>query len=232
MNKTHATKNTAPLSLASSSLCAIWQAFFIKPSPDFWSERSEEEVAALQRRCESHWVTRTSPLLRSFKFRGAVALLAGMLLCFLTQGAGLRGYTPVDVVLTGILLVAAGTLGAAVAIAIATVAHEQYAWGVVADIAAQLSPLHNTKDAHQHAMRMLKRSASGAAYRDTITSMGRELRLVDRDVLRGIDWLEQEALGRRMPPLRPPHWHEYYYRLVPRPKTPQGGSTGSQPSAP
>jgi|GEM_PF-2843301 len=232
MNKTNATKTTDPLSLASSSLCDIWQAFFIKPSPDFWSKRSEQEVAALQKRCEAHWVTRISPLLRSFKFRGAVAFLAGMLLCFLTQGASLRGDRPVDVLLTGILLIAAGTLGAAVAIAIATVAHEQYAWGVVADMAAQLSPLPTTKDAHEHAMRMSKRSTNVAAYRDTITSMGRELRLVDRDVMRGIDWLEQEALGRRMPPLRPPHWREYYYRIVPRPKSQQGGSTGSQPPPP
>ncbi len=184
MKKTNATKTTTPVSLTSPSLGAIWEAFFVKPSPDFWSKCSEDEVAALQKRCESHWVTKASLLLRSLKFRGAVA------------------------------------------------GHTHYGWSVVLDIAAKLSPLHNTKDAHQHAMRMLKRSAGGTAYRDAVTSMGRELRLVDRDVLRGIDWVEQEALGRRMPPLRPPLWHEYYYRIVPRPRTPQGGSTGSQPTPP
>jgi hypothetical protein len=75
-------------------------------------------------------------------------------------------------------------------------------------------------------MRTLKKSASAIAYRDAITSMRRELRLVDQDVLRGIEWLEQEALGRRMAPLRPPHWYDYYYRKVSRPKTAPGGSTG------
>ncbi len=221
MKKTNATKTTDLLALNSPSLSAIWQGFFIKPSPDFWSKRSEEEVATLEKRCETHWVTRISPLLRSSKFRCAVALLMGILLCVLTQDAKLRGDTAISVLITGFLLIVASTIGTVVVMVIAVEAHEQYAWGVVADIAAKLSPLRNTTHAHQHVMRILKRSASATAYRDAVTSMGRELRLVDQDVLRGIDWLEQEALGRRLPPLRPPHWRKYYYRIVSRPKTPR-----------
>lgn len=73
MNKTNATKTNDLLALDSPSLSAIWEAFFVKPSPDVWSHCSESEVSALQERCESHWVTKVSLLLRSFKFRVPVA---------------------------------------------------------------------------------------------------------------------------------------------------------------
>ena len=177
MNKTNATKTTDLLAINSPSLSAIWEAFFVKPSPDVWSQCSESEVSALQKRCDSHWVTKTSLLLRSFKFRGAVA------------------------------------------------GHTHYGWSVVLDIAAKLSPLHNTPDAYKYAMRILKRSVGATAYCNAITGIGRELRLIDQEIFRAIDWEEQKALGRRMPPLRPPHWAEYYYRKVPSPITPNSDGT-------
>lgn len=155
MNKTNATKTTDLLALNSPSLSAIWKAFFVKPCPDVWSQCSESEVSALQKRCESHWVTKASLLLLSLKFRVPVA-----------------GPTP-------------------------------YGWSVVLDIAAKLSPLHNTPDAHNHAMQILKRSAGATAYCNAITGLGRELRLIDKEIFRAIDWEEEKERGRRMAPLRP-----------------------------
>jgi hypothetical protein len=177
MNKTNATKTNDLLALDSPSLSAIWEAFFVKPSPDVWSHCSESEVSALQERCESHWVTKVSLLLRSFKFRVPVA-----------------GPTP-------------------------------YGWSVVLDIAAKLSPLHNTPHAHKYAMQILKRSAGATAYCNAIKGIGRELRLIDKEIFRAIDWEEEKERGRRMAPLRPPGWAEYYYRKVPSPIAPNSDGT-------
>ena len=177
MNKTNATKTTDLLALDSPSLSAIWEAFFVKPSPDVWSHCSESEVSALQERCESHWVTKVSLLLRSVKFRVPVA-----------------GPRP-------------------------------YGWSMVLDIAAKLSPLHNTPHAYKHAMQILKRSAGATAYCNAIKGIGRELRLIDKEIFRAIDWEEEKERGRHMAPLRPPGWAEYYYRKVPSPITPNGDGT-------
>ena len=55
--------------------------------------------------------------------------------------------------------------------------------------------------------------------------LGRELRIIDKEIFRAIDWEEEKERGRRMAPLRPPGWAEYYYRKVPSPIAPNSDGT-------